>query len=123
MRVRRVEGELRRGIAAGGDPSKCVFAGVGKTGRGIEVALRAGLCCFNVESESELLVLSSVATQMQRRAAISHYGPSCVLCGAYGRVRTTSSGSVPKRVGGEEPPRPMAPRDTNMTDRSSTILR
>src|SRR6266487_1527589 len=45
------EGELRRVIAAGGAPGKCVFAGVGKKEEEIEFALRAGIYSFNVESE------------------------------------------------------------------------
>src|SRR5258707_569249 len=48
------EGELRRVIAAGGDVKKCVFAGVGKTEREIEFALRQGIYSFNVESEPAL---------------------------------------------------------------------
>ncbi|HTA31210.1 MAG TPA: hypothetical protein VK731_12040, partial [Candidatus Cybelea sp.] len=49
------EGELRRVIAAGGDAARCVFAGVGKTEREIEFALRRGVYCFNAESEAELV--------------------------------------------------------------------
>src|SRR5512138_372635 len=48
------EGELRRVIAAGGDPRQCVFAGVGKTEAEIEFALRRGIYCFNAESRPEL---------------------------------------------------------------------
>src|SRR6266567_1960385 len=47
-------GELQRVIAAGGDPRKCVFAGVGKTEAEIEFALKKKIYCFNVESEPEL---------------------------------------------------------------------
>src|SRR5271169_1219521 len=43
-------GELRRVIAAGGDPRRCVFAGVGKTESEIEFALRQGVHTFNAES-------------------------------------------------------------------------
>src|SRR4029077_19856993 len=42
-------GELRRVIAAGGDPRRCIFAGVGKTVEEIEFALRRGVYSFNVE--------------------------------------------------------------------------
>src|ERR1051325_4380207 len=45
------EGELRRVIAAGGDPAKCVFAGVGKSEDEIAYALQQGIYSFNVESE------------------------------------------------------------------------
>src|SRR5262245_22617077 len=44
------EGELRRVIAAGGDSTKCVFAGVGKTEHEIEFAIRQGVYSLNVES-------------------------------------------------------------------------
>src|SRR3954447_22111026 len=43
-------GELQRVIAAGGDPRKCIFAGVGKTEEEIEFALRRNVYSFNVES-------------------------------------------------------------------------
>src|SRR5437870_2836348 len=48
------EGELRRVLAAGGDPTKCIFAGVGKTESEITYALQQGIYSFNVESEPEL---------------------------------------------------------------------
>lgn len=64
-------GELRRVIAAGGDPSKVVFSGVGKSEAEMRLALEAGVRCFNVESESELLRLDRVAGSMQRRAPVS----------------------------------------------------
>jgi diaminopimelate decarboxylase len=64
-------GELKRVLAIGGDPSRVVFSGVGKTEDEIRLALATGVRCFNVESESELLTLSDVATQMQRRAPMS----------------------------------------------------
>src|SRR5277367_5654527 len=47
-------GELQRVIAAGGDPRRCVFAGVGKTEAEIEFALKKNIYSFNVESEPEL---------------------------------------------------------------------
>ena len=49
-------GELYRVIKAGGDASKCTFAGVGKTREEIEYALNQGIYCFNAESEAELRV-------------------------------------------------------------------
>ena len=48
-------GELFRVLKAGGDPSKCTYAGVGKTEQEIRYALAQGIYCFNVESEAELL--------------------------------------------------------------------
>src|SRR6266700_8125818 len=54
-------GELQRVIDAGGDPRKCVFAGVGKTEAEIEFALRKNVYSFNVESEPELQRINKVA--------------------------------------------------------------
>ncbi len=64
-------GELDRVIAAGGDTSKVIFSGVGKTRAEMCKALDAGIACFNVESEAELEVLSDVAQSMGKRAPIS----------------------------------------------------
>jgi diaminopimelate decarboxylase len=64
-------GELQRVLAAGADPSKVVFSGVGKTRAEMAQALHAGVMCFNVESEAELEVLSLVASQTGRRARVS----------------------------------------------------
>jgi diaminopimelate decarboxylase len=65
------EGELRRVIAAGGDPRKCVFAGVGKTEGEIEFALRRGIYSFNVESEPELQRINRVAARLKKVAPIA----------------------------------------------------
>lgn len=65
------EGELRRVIAAGGDPKKCVFAGVGKTEQEIEFALRKGIYSFNVESEAELIRINKVAARLKKRAPVA----------------------------------------------------
>jgi diaminopimelate decarboxylase len=64
-------GELERALAAGADPDKIVFSGVGKTRAEMQRALRANVACFNVESEAELEVLSEVAAQTGRTARIS----------------------------------------------------
>lgn len=64
-------GELERVLAAGGDPAKVVFSGLGKTRAEMRRALEVGVHCFNVESESELDVLSEVATALGRRAPVS----------------------------------------------------
>ena len=64
-------GELDRVLAAGGDPAKVVFSGVGKTRAEMRQALEAGVMCFNVESTAELEVLSQVAQQAGRTARIS----------------------------------------------------
>ncbi|MEY3793005.1 MAG: diaminopimelate decarboxylase [Betaproteobacteria bacterium] len=64
-------GELARVVAAGGDPAKVIFSGVGKTRAEMQQALRAGIACFNVESEAELEVLSEVAHALGMRAPVS----------------------------------------------------
>lgn len=64
-------GELRRVLAAGGDPAKSVFSGVGKTADDIAFALETGIHCFNVESTAELQRISTVATQLGKIAPIS----------------------------------------------------
>lgn len=64
-------GELKRVIAAGGDPRKTVFSGVGKSEREMRFALATGILCFNVESESELLRLERVARETGSPAPVS----------------------------------------------------
>jgi diaminopimelate decarboxylase len=64
-------GELQRVIAAGGNPGKCVFAGVGKTEAEIEFALRRGIYCFNVESEPELQRINQVAVRLKKIAPVA----------------------------------------------------
>lgn len=65
------EGELRRALAAGVPARKIVFSGVGKTAREMAFALKEGIACFNVESEPELELLSSVALRTGQRATVS----------------------------------------------------
>jgi len=64
-------GELARVLAAGGDPRKVVFSGVGKSAEEMRQALAAGVLCFNVESEGELLRLNEVAGEAGKTAAVS----------------------------------------------------
>ena len=64
-------GELARVVAAGGDPGKVVFSGVGKSEAEIRQALAAGILCFNVESAGELDRIERVAGQSGRRAPVS----------------------------------------------------
>ena len=64
-------GELERVMRAGGDAGKVIFSGVGKTRAEMAQALKAGIGCFNVESEAELDVLSSVAVGMGLTAPVS----------------------------------------------------
>ena len=64
-------GELARVLAAGGDPGKIVFSGVGKTEAEMRAALEVGIFCFNVESASELERLNSVAGSLGKVAPVS----------------------------------------------------
>ena len=64
-------GELARVLAAGGDPSKIVFSGLGKTVDDIAKALEVGIACFNVESEAELYRINEVAGKLKQTAPIS----------------------------------------------------
>ncbi len=64
-------GELARVLAAGGDPGKILFSGVGKTEAEMAMALEAGILCFNVESRSELRRLDQVAGRLGKTAPVS----------------------------------------------------
>ncbi|PSU30201.1 diaminopimelate decarboxylase [Photobacterium lutimaris] len=64
-------GELERVVAAGGDPAKVVFSGVGKTAAEMKRALELGIKCFNVESEPELERLNHVASELGKIAPVS----------------------------------------------------
>ena len=64
-------GELARVLAAGGDPAKVIFSGVGKTRAEMKQALQVGIGCFNVESEAELNVLNDVAVSLGQQAPVS----------------------------------------------------
>jgi diaminopimelate decarboxylase len=64
-------GELARVVAAGGDPRKTVFSGVGKTADEMRAALAAGILCFNVESENELTRLDRIAAELGKIAPVS----------------------------------------------------
>jgi diaminopimelate decarboxylase len=64
-------GELLRVIAAGGDPGKVIFSGVGKTVQEIALALDKGILCFNVESIPELHRINEVAGRLGKRAPVS----------------------------------------------------
>ena len=64
-------GEIQRVIAAGGNPRKCVFAGVGKTEEEITFALRKGIYSFNVESEPELTRINRIAGNLKKTAPVA----------------------------------------------------
>ncbi|GHA28391.1 diaminopimelate decarboxylase [Oceanisphaera arctica] len=65
------KGELCRVLAAGGDPGKVVFSGVGKRVDEIRFALEQNIFCFNVESVAELARINQIAGEMGRKAPIS----------------------------------------------------
>lgn len=64
-------GELERVLAAGGDPGKIVFSGVGKRADEIARALAVGIRGFNVESEPELRLINQIAGEVNRRAPVA----------------------------------------------------
>jgi diaminopimelate decarboxylase len=64
-------GELARVIAAGGDPRKTLFSGVGKTESEILFALEKGIACINLESEAELERVDALAGTLKRRAPVA----------------------------------------------------
>jgi diaminopimelate decarboxylase len=64
-------GELKRVLAAGGEAKKTLFSGVGKTAAEIELALREGIGCVNIESAAELERVAQVARGMGKRAPIA----------------------------------------------------
>ncbi|WP_298135464.1 diaminopimelate decarboxylase [Acidiferrobacter sp.] len=65
------QGELERVLAAGGDPKRVVFSGVGKTEGEMRRALEVGIRCFNVESMAELARLDAIACALHVRAPVS----------------------------------------------------
>ena len=64
-------GELERVLAAGGEPSRIVFSGVGKSRDDMRRALEVGVHCFNVESSVELERLQKVAAELGVKAPVS----------------------------------------------------
>ena len=64
-------GELERVLAAGGEPGKVVFSGLGKQEAEIARALEVGIACFNVESEAELDRINAVAVRLGKMAPVS----------------------------------------------------
>ena len=64
-------GELERVLAAGGEPGRIVFSGVGKSRDDMRRALEVGVHCFNVESGVELERLQKVAAEMDVKAPVS----------------------------------------------------
>ena len=81
-------GELQRVIAAGGDPRKCAFAGVGKTTSEIEFALQKGVYTFNVESEPELERINQIARRLGKSAPIAVRVNPDVRAGTHKKITT-----------------------------------
>ena len=81
-------GELQRVIAAGGDPKKCVFAGVGKTEEEIAFALKKGIYSFNVESEPEIARINRIAKKLKKVAPIAVRVNPNVDAGTHAKITT-----------------------------------
>jgi diaminopimelate decarboxylase len=81
-------GELQRVIAAGGDPSRCVFAGVGKTETEIQFALQQGVYSFNAESEPELERINRIAARRKQIAPIAVRVNPDVAAGTHKKITT-----------------------------------
>ena len=81
-------GEIQRVIAAGGDPRKCVFAGVGKTEAEIAFALKHDIYSFNVESEAELKRISQVAVRLKKIAPVAVRVNPNVDAGTHAKITT-----------------------------------
>ncbi|MEQ9617779.1 MAG: diaminopimelate decarboxylase [Deltaproteobacteria bacterium] len=64
-------GELERVKRAGGDPSKVVFSGVGKTAQEMKAAIEAGILFFNVESQEELELLNGLGIELGKKAPVA----------------------------------------------------
>jgi diaminopimelate decarboxylase len=64
-------GELERVMAAGGDPAKCAFAGVGKREEEIAFALKQGVYTLNAESEPELERINAIAARIRKVAPVA----------------------------------------------------
>lgn len=64
-------GELWRVVNAGGDPTLCTYAGVGKTETEIRYALSLDIYCFNCESENELREINRIAGEMGMKAPVA----------------------------------------------------
>src|SRR5712672_2154022 len=84
-------GELKRALMAGIPPQKILFSGVGKTEAELRAALAADILCINVESESELELLSRLAVETERTARISVRVNPNVDAGTHAKTSTGKS--------------------------------
>ena len=85
------EGELRRALAAGVEPSRIVFSGVGKTRGEMRVALHHGIRQFNLESEPEMRALSEVASSLGATAPVTIRVNPDVDAGTHHKIATGRS--------------------------------
>ncbi len=85
------EGELRRALAAGVEPARIVFSGVGKTRGEMRLALQHGIRQFNLESEPEMRALSEVATSMGATAPVTIRVNPDVDAGTHSKITTGRS--------------------------------
>ena len=100
-------GELQRVIAAGGDPRRCVFAGVGKSAAEIEFALKQNVYSFNAESEPELERINQVAARLKKIAPVAvRVNPG--RGGGHARIRS--------------PPAPMRTNSASPSSRSRAFM-
>ena len=81
-------GELRRALSAGIPASRIMFSGVGKTAGEMDLALEAGIYCFNVESEPELEVLNARAVKAGKTAHVSFRINPDVDAGTHAKIST-----------------------------------
>jgi diaminopimelate decarboxylase len=84
-------GELKRALAAGIPPEKILFSGIGKTEAELRAALDADVLCINIESESELELLSRLAAETGRTARISVRVNPDVDSGSHAKISTGKS--------------------------------
>jgi diaminopimelate decarboxylase len=82
------EGEIRRALVAGADPSRIVFSGVGKTEAEIAFALKAGVAEINVEAEPELARVARVAASLGVRAPVAFRVNPDVAAGGHAKIAT-----------------------------------
>src|SRR5246500_449598 len=84
-------GELKRALAAGIPANKILFSGVGKTEAELRAALAADILCINVESESELELLSRLAGEAGKTVPISIRVNPDVDSGTHAKISTGKS--------------------------------
>lgn len=85
------EGEVRKALAAGFAPEKIVFSGVGKSESELAFAVGAGIFQINIESESELELLSKVAARLgKRQEAVFRVNPD-IGAGGHAKITTGSA--------------------------------